>query len=106
LPRPIPLDGLFVFLLVLFPSMFIGKPLAVIAGTNEVLAGVLVAFLVTWTVLKIDPQGRSLPSFLGSLILYAVRPKTMVLSGDILTGQKEQKLFWSALHFPGLEEPK
>ena len=81
--------------------MFIGKPLAAVAETNEVLAGVLVAFLVTWVFLKIDPQGRSLPSFLGSLILYAIRPKTMVFSGEILTRQKEQRVHWSSLHFSG-----
>lgn len=96
LPRPIPLDGLFIFIIGFVPSRFLAMPVASVF--NQPLLGVnfLLDILLTWLILNYDPQGRSVIVFLYDLFAFLIRPKQRDFSGYTLQKHRKVRLWWES----------
>lgn len=96
LPRPIPLDGLGVFLLFLFPSILIAAPIGAVFHQNRIALGLVLDFVITWVALGFDPQGRPFLSFIFDLFMYFLRGKRRDFSGNIVLRKRCVWLSWDA----------
>jgi len=103
LPRPIPLDVAGTFILFLPVSLLLAKPFAAIL--NQPYAGIVVLLncIITYLVMKFDPQGRTALQFIYDLVLYAFKPKTVDFTGRAIKPIREEKLFWDAVDFNSLK---
>lgn len=94
LPRPIPLDGLFVFLALLIPSVLIATPLGFLLHQNRVALGLVLDGVLTWAVLSFDPQGRPFLSFFFDLLAFFVRSKHREFSGKPVPRKRQVWAYW------------
>lgn len=99
LPRPIPLDGLGVFLLFLFPSMLVAAPIGAVLHQNRVALGLVIDFVVTWAALSFDPQGRPFLSFIFDVLAFFLRGKRRDFSGRAVPPKRREVLIWDVLDF-------
>lgn len=96
LPRPIPLDGLALFILLLLPARFLAIPVA--AVFQQPLIGVTLIFdgLLTWVLLKYDPQGRPFLGFVYDFLCFLLRPHKRDFSGRPLQKKRKMVLWWES----------
>ncbi|OAT83706.1 conjugal transfer protein [Desulfotomaculum copahuensis] len=92
LPRPIPLEGLIIGLVVYFPFLPIGR---LVFPSHPWLATLAMATGVAWAALQLDPQGKFAPTFIKDLLLYLVRPKTTNLAGRAIQNFHRYRVDWS-----------
>lgn len=92
LPRPIPLDGLFMFLLLLLPSIVAAIPLEAIFNQNKIGLGFILDGVFTWVCLGFDPQGRSFLSFVFDLIAFFFRRKSRDFTGDAIPRKRRMQM--------------
>jgi hypothetical protein len=94
LPRPIPLDGLFIFVIGFIPSRFLAIPVASLF--DQPLLGVtfLLDILLTWLILKYDPQGRPVLLFVYDFFAFLARSKRRNFSGQLLQKHRKIRLWW------------
>lgn len=94
LPRPIPLDGLFVFLLLLVPSILVAAPIGAVLNQNRIALGLVLDGVFTWAALGFDPQGRPFLSFILDLILFFLRGKRRDFSGNVVPWKRRVWVHW------------
>lgn len=93
LPRPIPIDLVFLFFLMLLPAYLISKPLAGIFDTSEKLIAIFIAGVLAWLMGRVDPQGQSMPIFLASLVAYVFSNKRQDFTGQPVK-VKKYRISW------------
>lgn len=96
LARPIPLDAGIAFLLLLFPSYFLAHPVAIIFNQPRVGVAVLLSGLLTWMIMKWDPQGRPFMGFAYDFIAFLIRPKRRDFTGKVISKHRKARLYWNA----------
>lgn len=92
LPRPIPLDALFMFLLLLIPSIVAAMPLEAIFHQNKIALGFILDGLFTWVCLGFDPQGRSFLSFVCDLVAFFFRKKSRDFTGSVIPRKRRIRM--------------
>ncbi len=96
LPRPIPLDVAGTFILFLPVSLLLAKPCAAILKQPYIGIVVLLNCIITYLIMKFDPQGRSALQFIYDLVLYIFKPKTVDFAGHTIKPVRKGKLYWDA----------
>lgn len=94
LPRPIPLDGLFVFLLFLVPSILMAAPIEAVFHQNRIALGLVLDGVLTWAALGFDPQGRPFLSFILDVALFFFRGKRWDFSGMAVPRKRRVWACW------------
>lgn len=94
LPRAIPLDALFLTLIIYLPLLPLGwliKPAHPFWATWFLAAG------GAWLFSQADPQGKFLPVFILDIVNYLFRPKTTNLFGRQVHRAKRHRLDWDVV---------
>ncbi|MCS5697264.1 conjugal transfer protein [Desulfofundulus thermocisternus] len=94
LPRPVPLDGLIIGLVLYFPLLPLGHMLS---PSHPWLITLVLAAGAACALLQLDPQGKFAPVFIKDLVLYFFRPKTTNLAGRVIQRFHRRKINWEAL---------
>ena len=97
LARPIPLDVVGMFVLLLPLSLILSKPCAAILDQPYTGIVVLLNCVLTYIMMKLDPQGRPALAFLFDLILFAFKSKTVDFTGRAIRPIRKEILYWDAI---------
>ncbi|SFR07071.1 conjugal transfer protein [Desulfoscipio geothermicus] len=94
LPRAIPLDALFMTIILFFPLLPVGY---LVFPAHPWVMTILIAGGLSWLLTQMDPQGKFLPVFIADLLSYLFRPKTTNLAGRSICRLRKHRLDW---HLP------
>lgn len=103
LARPIPLDVVGMFALLLPLSLLLSKPCAAILNQPYLGVVVLLNGILTYLMMKLDPQGRPALVFVFDLISFVVKPKTIDFSGRTVKPIRKEEFYWDALDLGSIE---
>ena len=101
--RPIPLDVVGMFALLLPLSLLLSKPCAAILNQPYLGVVVLLNGILTYLMMKLDPQGRPALVFVFDLISFVVKPKTIDFSGRTVKPIRKEEFYWDALDLGSIE---
>jgi len=93
LPRALPLDALFLAVILYLPLLPLGW---LIKPSHPWLAAWLLSGGAAWLLSQADPQGKFLPVFILDLASYILRPKTTNLYGRPVRRARRYRLYWRA----------
>lgn len=96
LPRPIPLDALGTFLLLLWPAYCLALPLGEFLGQARAATALVMDGLLTYLILQYDPQGRPLFIYVWDVLCYMARPARIDLKGVRVPAERAEFLDWAA----------
>lgn len=96
LPRPIPLDGLMIFIVLLLPLYVLAMPIATVFHQPQTGVTIVLDLFLTWVVLKWDPQGRPFPVFFSQFVFFFLRPKKRDFTGKAIPKHRQIILYWDA----------
>ena len=101
LPRPIPLDGLGIFLLLLLPSYYLAIPFSELLGQARSATALVVDGFMTYMALQYDPQGRPFFIYTRDFLRYLVRSARQDLNGCSISPERVERLDWAAYLYKG-----
>jgi hypothetical protein len=91
LPRAIPLDTLFMFIILYFPLMPFGY---LLSSSHPWVMTFFLAGGLSWSLTQLDPQGKALPFFVADILSYVFRHKTTNLAGRPIYRLRKYRLYW------------
>lgn len=97
LPRALPLDALFLALILYLPLLPLGW---LLKPSHPWLATWLLAGGAAWLLSQADPQGKFLPVFVLDVVSYIFRSKTTNLAGRPVQRARRYGLDWMAMEVP------
>ncbi len=95
LPRPMSLDSLGLFLLLLVPAYYLALPLAHILNQGRPLLTLLLDASATYLLMQYDPQGRPVFVYLWDLVIFLFGSGRKDLNGLRIPEARCQLLEWS-----------
>ena len=93
LPRALPLDALFLAVILYLPLLPLGW---LLKPSHPWLTAWLLSGGAAWLLSQADPQGKFLPVFILDLASYILRPKTTNLYGRPVRCARRYRLYWRA----------
>jgi len=93
LPRALPLDALFLAVILYLPLLPMGW---LLKPSHPWLAAGLLSGGAAWLLSQADPQGKFLPVFILDLASYVLRPKITNLTGRPVRRARCYRLYWRA----------
>jgi len=93
LPRALPLDALFLAVILFLPLLPLGW---LLKPDHPWLASWLLSGGAAWLFSQADPQGKFLPLFILNLVSYILRPKITDMAGRPVRRTRHQSIDWRA----------
>jgi len=91
LPRAIPLDALFMSIILFIPLLPFGH---LFSSDHPWIMTLILSGGASWALIQMDPQGKLLPVFVFDFLCYAFRPKTTNLAGRPIRRLRKHHIDW------------